>query len=199
MNFVLVVQKDTLENNRVKSILKIISKTPDEFVTELQDNHCIEYQLLANVSSLDFSSFSDKVFTFASEYKTNYGKDWYAFDHTALAKVITFFLENDIATINLKTISDIMGFSLSMFPVITKEIIKKDILNTDIEREERPEKLEEQRQKNESDDKEIVEKIEEEDGIINIIETLSELPKRENKDNRENRDKKKEHSRKSRK
>lgn len=117
MSFCLIVQKDTLENDKVKSIMRTCEISPDDFLSELQTGHCIEYQLLAYTSNS-----TDKMRSLIAPYKTNYGKDWYEFDHDVLAKILTLFLEHDTTTINMTSISAIMGFSLKMFPKISKEI-----------------------------------------------------------------------------
>ena len=119
MNLCLVVQKDTLENDKIKSIVRTCENV-DQFVSELQAGHCIEYQLLGYTN---FSNeLSSKLSSIIVSCKTNYGKDWYEFDHNTLAKIISLFLESEKSMVNLKSISSIMGFTLRMYPVVSKEI-----------------------------------------------------------------------------
>lgn len=120
MTICLVVQKDTLENNKVKSVLKIIEETPEDFVNKLQEGHCFRYQLVAHTGNNP--SLFDKVTSVISKHKTSYGKDWYELDHDVLAKVVSLFLDYGSSVINFKCISSILGFSLKLFPVVTKEI-----------------------------------------------------------------------------
>lgn len=120
MTICLVVQKDTLENNKVKSVLKTIEETPEDFVNKLQEGHCFRYQLVAHTGNNP--SLFDKVTSVISKHKTSYGKDWYELDHDVLAKVVSLFLDYGSSVINFKCISSILGFSLKLFPVVTKEI-----------------------------------------------------------------------------
>jgi hypothetical protein len=120
MTICLVVQKDTLDNNKVKSVLKIIDETPQEFVDKLQEGHCFRYQLVAHTANN--TGLFDKVINVISKHKTSYGKDWYELDHEALAKVVSLFLEHGDTVVNFKAIASILGFSLKLFPVVTKEV-----------------------------------------------------------------------------
>lgn len=124
--FCLVVQKDTLENDKIKAILRSTNDDLEKFLSDLQTGHCIEYQLLAHTKNSDVN---DKVLSVVSLYKTNYGKDWYDLDHNVLAEIISLFLEHGTSIINLKCISEIMGFSLKIFPVVNKEIKISSINN----------------------------------------------------------------------
>lgn len=120
MTICLVVQKDTLENDKVKSVLKIIEETPEDFVNKLQEGHCFRYQLVAHTGNNP--SLFDKVTSTISKHKTNYGKDWYELDHDVLAKVVSLFLDYGTSVVNFKCISSIFGFSIKLFPIVTKEI-----------------------------------------------------------------------------
>lgn len=120
MTICLIVQKDTLENGKVKSVLKIIDKNPEEYVSILQEGHCIPYQLIAHTNN-DPVLF-DQIISTVSSYKTDHGKDWYELDSEALSKVITLFLEKDKSILDFTKISSIFGFSFNLFPVVTKEI-----------------------------------------------------------------------------
>ena len=134
MSFCLVVQKDTLENQKVKSVVRSCENEPNEFLKELQGGHCIEYQLLAYADNSE--DLISRVSGFIAPYKTNYGRDWYEFNHEALAKILTLFLESGISTINLSSISSIIGFSLQMFPVVNKEIKVSALTGSSTEKEE---------------------------------------------------------------
>ena len=120
MTICLVIQKDTLENDKVKSVLKIVDEDPEVFVKNLQEGHCIPYQLVAHTQNN--TRLFDKVINTVNNHKTDYGKDWYELDHDVLAKVVSLFLETDKTVVNFKIISSIFGFSLNIFPVVTKEI-----------------------------------------------------------------------------
>ena len=121
MSICLVVQKDTLENSKVKSVLKQIDNDPHDFVNQLQENHCIEYQLIAHVSNFSVDT-QNRLTNISTPFKTNHGKDWYEFDHEVLSQIVSLFIENEVAILNMKLISSIMGFTFTLFPVVTKEI-----------------------------------------------------------------------------
>jgi len=120
MTICLVIQKDTLENNKVKSVLKVIDNKPEDFVSNLQEGHCIPYQLVAHTKTDPV--LLDQIINSISDCKTSHGKDWYELDMDSLSKVISLFLENNQTVINFTTISSIFGFSFQVFPVVTKEI-----------------------------------------------------------------------------
>jgi hypothetical protein len=117
---VLIIQKDTLENNKVKSVLKITDVAPETFLSNLQESHCFVCQLVAYTENKP--SLFDKLIHLASGNKTNFGKDWYEFDHETLSKIITLFIESDRTIIDFTSISSIYGFNFQIFPVITKEV-----------------------------------------------------------------------------
>lgn len=136
---VLIVQKDTFQNDKVKSILKTTELKPEELVLKLQEEHCIEFQLIAHTESS--ATLIDKLITISSAYKTKYGKDWYEFDGEILARLISKFLENGSTILNLKSISNIFGYSFEIFPVISKEIkiqniLESKILSKEVDKEE---------------------------------------------------------------
>lgn len=119
MSFCVVVQKDTLENDKVKTVVASC-EDPREFVQDLQSGHCIEYQLLAHTNKS--SELVGKVNEVISHFKTSFGVNWYDLNHVVLGQVLTLFLENGSSTINLRSISEIMRFSLKIVPAVTKEI-----------------------------------------------------------------------------
>lgn len=108
----LVVQKDTLEKDKIKSIFRKSEDEPEKFMKDLQNGHCIEYQLIA------YTKFSNDLFKKTSEvlspYKTNYGIDWYNLNHENLSQVITLFINQGITSIDLKSIFQIISFSLKI-------------------------------------------------------------------------------------
>ena len=119
MSFCVVVQKDTLENDKVKAVVAAC-ENPSDFVQELQSGHCIEYQLLAHTSNSE--DLMNRVTTLIAPFKTSFGINWYDLNHHALSQIMTLFLEHGTATIDLKSISEIMKFSLRISPAVTKEI-----------------------------------------------------------------------------
>jgi len=126
----LIVQKDTLENDKVKSVLKVCHENPEVFLSKLQDSHCIQYQLIAYCKTNP--EMMERISVIVKKYKTNYGTDWYEFDHDALANIISLYIEYDKMFIDVKSIADIIGFSFNMFPVVTKEIKVSTIPNVPI-------------------------------------------------------------------
>lgn len=204
MTICLVVQKDTLENGKIKSVLKKIDIDPEEFVSNLQENHCIEYQLLAYAENFSFESKLEEI---TSEHKTNYGKDWYEFDHNILAEIISLFLKNDTVILNIKSISSIIGFDFHLFPVITKEIyehkIERNVSEKKVERNLSEHKVSEQKvERNVSEQKVSEQKVSEQKverntnqkdqkSIISMLENMqSELPKKERRSRTDKKDKK---------
>lgn len=121
MSLCLIVQKDTLEKDKVKSIVRACDVTPVEFVRELQTGHCIEYQLLSHTANTE--KLFEAVKTLIGPFKTSFGRDWYDFDHETLSQIISIFLANGETVINFPLINSIMGFHLRMFPTVNKEIV----------------------------------------------------------------------------
>ena len=119
MSFCVVVQKDTLENDKVKSVVAAC-ENPSEFVQELQSGHCIEYQLLCHTSGSE--DLMAQVIRLITPFKTSFGINWYELNHHTLGQVLTLFLEHGTSTIDLRAISEIMKFSLKISPAVTKEI-----------------------------------------------------------------------------
>ena len=161
--FVLIVQKDTLEHNKVKSVINVCDN-PNEYLTSLQESHPIEYQLIASTSKNE--DLNSRLSNFIGPFKTNHGKDWYEFDHDALTHIISLFLEYDTCHINLNCISSIIGFSLTMFPVVTKEVVVNPLNKSEVKPQS----------KSEIHSKPDIQKEE----IMSLIENLekSDIPKR---------------------
>jgi len=126
----LIVQKDTLEDDKVKAVLKVCHENPEDFLSKLQESHCIQYQLIAYCKTNP--EMMERLSVIVKQYKTNYGTDWYEFDHDALANIISLYIEYDMMYINVQSIADIMGFSFNMFPVVTKEIKVSTIPNVPV-------------------------------------------------------------------
>lgn len=125
MTHILVVQKDTLESGKVKSVLTVCEEDPHTFVTKLQEGHCIPYQLIAFTTNN--SEMAERLSLIVTPFKTNHGKNWYNFNHDTLAEIISLFVEYNSTWLDLQTISNIMGFSLKMYPVVKKEILISNI------------------------------------------------------------------------
>ena len=169
MTICLVIQKDTLENNKVKSVLKSVPERPEDFISELQEGHCIPYQLVAHTK--DDPILLDSLITTVSNSKTSYGKDWYELDMETLSEVISLFLKSGKTVIDFTTISSIFGFTFNVFPVVTKEI--------KIERRSAENRREDSRKDTERKDTDKKETKKEK--IANIIENLQEEPRRKKK------------------
>lgn len=120
MSFYLVVQKDTFENGKVKSIIRESQQSPQNFLNSLQELSCYEFQLVAYTKFNQ--ELEERVLKFSSGYKTNYGKDWYDFDGDGLSGVISLFLEYDYVSLNLHCVSNVIEYSLTLFPIVSKEV-----------------------------------------------------------------------------
>ena len=121
----LIVQKDTLENEKVKSVLTVCEEDPHKFVETLQEGHCIPYQLIA--FSKNNKEMDERITIISTPFKTDHGKNWYSFDHKTIAEIISLYVEYDSTWINIQSISDIMGFDFKMYPVVKKEILISNI------------------------------------------------------------------------
>jgi hypothetical protein len=130
MLFCLAVQKDTLENGYVKSIMKVWESSPGEFLSSIQESSCYEFQLIAYTKiCMDLDT---KLTSLTAAYKTNYGKNWYSFNANAIADIVSLFLKYDSAVIDIHLISEIFGFSFKIFPVVKKEINIVPVTITDL-------------------------------------------------------------------
>lgn len=193
MRICLVVQKDTLEKDKVKSVLKAVDKKPEDFVTSLQEGHCIPYQLVAHTENDPI--LLDRLISTVSSHKTSYGKDWYELDSETLSKVLSLFIESKTTVIHFPTISSVFGFSFSVFPVITKEITitGKQVEIKDIKhRSSRSEKHSDKAERSEHSDKaerseksekhsDKNEKHSDKESLVSLIENLEEPRKRKDK------------------
>jgi hypothetical protein len=171
---VLIIQKDTFQNNKVKSILKTTTLTTEELLTNLQEEHCIEFQLIAHTENSPV--LVDKLIQLTTNYKTKFGKDWYEFDGEILSKIIFKFLENGNTYLNLNSISSTFGFSLDIFPVISKEVKIQNILESKIESKISNKEIKPKKEKEEFED--ILENLQEMDKI-----DKSEKPRKNKKKN----------------
>ena len=209
MRICLVVQKDTLEKDKVKSVLKAVDKKPEDFVTSLQEGHCIPYQLVAHTENDPI--LLDRLISTVSSHKTSYGKDWYELDSETLSKVLSLFIESKTTVIHFPTISSVFGFSFSVFPVITKEITitgkqveikdikhrssrsersekaerseKSDKHSDKSERSEKSEKHSDKSERSEKSEKhsDKNEKHSDKESLVSLIENLEEPRKRKDK------------------
>lgn len=125
MTSVLIIQKDTLENEKVKAVLTVCEEDPNQFTSNLQEGHCIPYQLIAHTPNN--SEMVERLSIISTPFKTNHGKNWYEFNHQTIAEIISLFVEYNNTWINIQSISDIMGFNFTMYPVVTKEITISNI------------------------------------------------------------------------
>lgn len=174
---VLIIQKDTLENNMVKSVLKITDVTPETFLSTLQESHCFVCQLVAYTENK--ASLFDKLIHLVSENKTNFGKDWYEFDHETLSKIISLFIESDRTVIDFTSINSIFGFNFQVFPIITKEIKISSNVSNSLGTNKEIKEVREVREVREV--KEIKKDIVKEKGeLLTLIDNLqeSEMPRR---------------------
>ncbi len=120
MSSVLIIQKDTLEEEKVKALLTVCNEDPHLFTSTLQEGHCIPYQLIAH--SVNNKEMAERISIIANPFKTDHGKNWYAFDHKTIAEIISLYIEYNQSWINIQSISDIIGFDFKMYPVVRKEI-----------------------------------------------------------------------------
>ena len=180
----LIVQKDTFENGKIKGILTLTDMAPEELMSKLQENHCIEYQLLAHVR--DNRDLHFRLNNLTNEYKTVHGKHWYNFECEVLGKIISLFLEYNMAVINFPLISNIMHFSFTLYPIVIKEIHIKEIDNkvSDNKASDRISDGSDDVKQYEKSDPSRIQKIEKNEKeelvslLANIQETVSELPRR---------------------
>ena len=172
MNLCLVVQKDTFDKATVGSVLSSTNLNPDDFVKELQSHHCIEYQLIAHTQHSPVLETMCR--EAAQPYKADFGRDWYRFDQKALSQIISFFLESGTSVINLRSVNQIFGFSVQIFPIVDREVVIRPVKNNDSKGENKAEPEENSNQVTK-------------DEIATIIEDLSKADAKKSRDKRERR------------
>ena len=165
MHLCLVVQKDTLDKDTVGSVLAPTELNPADYVAELQSHHCIEYQLVAHTQHS--GELEARCREAAKPYKADFGNNWYRFNHQGLSKIISLFLEAGTSTINLRSVNQIFGFTLQIFPIVDREIVIRPVTS----------------EVKESENEAQVTK----DEIVTIIEDLSKTHEKKSRDKKDRR------------
>ena len=108
----LIAQKETKEKNKIKCILTTCDIVPEQYVSDLQENHCLEYQLL--IYSLASEQLLNQLNLVAKDKKTGYGKHWYQFTDVDIASLISIYFLNGKVVFDFTSISDVMNHTLNL-------------------------------------------------------------------------------------
>ena len=110
--YCLISQKETKERNKLKCLIILCDGIPEDYVASLQENHCMEYQLI--IYSLKSDELVSEVEELCKEKKTGYGKNWYELSDSDLAAVISTHFRNGKVVFDFTSIADIVSHSLNL-------------------------------------------------------------------------------------
>lgn len=110
--YCLISQKETKERNKLKCLIISCEQLPEDYVASLQENHCMEYQLI--IYSLTSDDIVNEVEELCKEKKTGYGKNWYELSDSDIAAVISAHFRNGKVVFDFTSISDIVKHSLNL-------------------------------------------------------------------------------------
>ena len=113
--YCLIAQKETKEREKMKCLLISCEITPEEYVIQLQENHCMEYQLV--IYSFWSEHLEEQVQEIGKERKTGYGKNWYELTDTDISSVISAHLMNGKVILDLTSIADVTQHTLNMMSI----------------------------------------------------------------------------------
>lgn len=108
----LIAQKETKDKNVIKCMLTLCDVVPEEFVTQLQENHCMEYQLV--IYSITSEPLENQLERISENKKTGYGKNWYEFTDNDLAAIISAYITNGKVVFDYTSISDTMNHTFNL-------------------------------------------------------------------------------------
>lgn len=110
--YCLISQKETKERNKIKCLITSCDQIPEDYVAELQENHCMEYQLV--IYSMRTDELVSEVEELCKEKKTGYGKCWYELSDSDLAAVISTHFRRGKVIFDFTCVSDIVQHTLSL-------------------------------------------------------------------------------------
>lgn len=110
--YCLITQKETKERNKIKCLIISCTEFPEDYVAQLQSNHCMEYQLV--LYSLTTSDLVTQIEDLCKDKKTGYGKNWYELTDSDLAAVITAHLQKGKVVFDFTSICDVVKLTLSL-------------------------------------------------------------------------------------
>lgn len=111
----LITQKETKEKNdhiSIKCLLTSCDILPEDFIVQLQENHCMEYQLV--IYSCLTTELEKELELISKNRKTGYGKDWYKFTDDDLAQIISIYFRNGKVVFDFTSISDILNHKFTL-------------------------------------------------------------------------------------
>ena len=108
----LITQKETRNKRKIKCLITLTDQQPETFVEKLQQNHCIEYQLV--IYSVATKTLLNQLDQICKEKKTGLGKNWYDFSDVDLAFVISTYFSNGKVIFDYTKIADIVDHTLSL-------------------------------------------------------------------------------------
>lgn len=110
--YCLIAQKETKERNKIKCLIIACDEIPEDYVAQLQENHCMEYQLV--IYSMRSDNLVSDVEELCKEKKTGYGKSWYELSDSDLAAVISTHFRNGKVIFDFTSVSDIVKHTLNL-------------------------------------------------------------------------------------
>ena len=113
--YCLIAQKETKERDKIKCLIISCDITPEEYVAQLQENHCMEYQLV--VYSFWSEKLENEVQEVCRDKKTGYGKNWYELSDTDLSAVISTHFLNGKVILDFTSIADVIQHTLNLMSI----------------------------------------------------------------------------------
>lgn len=113
--YCLIAQKETKERDKIKCLIISCDITPEEYVAQLQENHCMEYQLV--VYSFWSEKLEAEVQELCHDKKTGYGKNWYELCDTDLSSVISTHFLNGKVILDFTSIADVIQHTLNLMSI----------------------------------------------------------------------------------
>jgi hypothetical protein len=109
--YCLISQKETKERNKLKCLIIGCDETPEDYVSQLQENHCMEYQLV--IYSMKTDELVSEIDELCKDKKTGYGKNWYELTDSDLAAAISTYFRCGKVIFDFTSIADIVQHTLN--------------------------------------------------------------------------------------
>ena len=109
--YCLISQKETKERNKLKCLIIGCDETPEDYVFQLQENHCMEYQLV--IYSMRTDQLVAEMDALCKDKKTGYGKNWYEMTDSDLAAAISTYFRCGKVIFDFTSIADIVQHTLN--------------------------------------------------------------------------------------
>ncbi len=113
--YCLIAQKETKEREKIKCLIISCDVTPEDYIAQLQENHCMEYQLV--VYSFWSEKLEAEVQQVCLDKKTGYGKNWYELSDTDLSAVISTHFLNGKVILDFTSVADVFQHTLNLMSI----------------------------------------------------------------------------------